>query len=151
MNHERRVRVVALRRAGLEDRARGPEVEVTPDERDEVRPRLHVVDEAPDRAVIEPSSGQSFVRRAVQALAEVARSGRRAGRIVGVLVGARRVHVQERPGAGGRNRSPTEGLRNIADAKSVPAHEFPATQALLRRLPVGLRSSREILCARLHI
>lgn len=44
------------------------------------------------------SYGQSFIRRAVQALAEVTRSGRREGRIVGVMVGARGVHVQAKPG-----------------------------------------------------
>lgn len=115
---ERRVRVAVLRRPGLEDRARRLEVEVATDERDEVRPRLHVVDEAPERAVVEPSSGQPFIRRAVQALAEVTRSGRRVGRIVGVMVGARGVHVQAKPGSrkGGDTRSarwpPPIRLRN---------------------------------------
>jgi hypothetical protein len=42
--------------------------------------------------------GQSFVRRAVQTLAEVTRSGRRVGRIVGVMVGARGVRVRAKPG-----------------------------------------------------
>lgn len=81
----RRGAVVVSRRASLEHRARGleVEVEVAADEPDEVRPRLHVVNEAPERAVVEPSSGQPFIRRAVQALAEVTRSGRRVGRIVG--------------------------------------------------------------------
>jgi hypothetical protein len=65
---------------------------------DKVRPCLHVIDEAPERAVVERSSGQPFIRRAVQALTEVTRSGRRVGRIVGVMVGARGVHVQAKRG-----------------------------------------------------
>ncbi len=42
--------------------------------------------------------GQSFIRRAVQAHTEVTRSGRRVGRTGGVMVGARGVHVQAKPG-----------------------------------------------------
>lgn len=41
--------------------------------------------------------GQPFIRGAVQALAEVTRPGRRVGRIVGVMVGARGVHVRAKP------------------------------------------------------
>lgn len=123
-HEERRVRVTVLQRAGLQHRAGQLEIDVAADERDEVGPRLHVVDEAPERAVVELSSGQSFIRRAVQALAEVTRSRRRVGRIVGRTVRTRRLRCRQsvgRCGAGTRDERASYFAARSTSAISAPS------------------------------